>query len=65
MNRGTKQIENVKVTMQVNELVIYLTVAYDLKNMILLWTLTFQIVKQSWNLEKGNHSHVLTTIYNL
>ena len=32
--------------------------AYDLFY-FLLSTLAFQIVKQSWNLEKRNHSHVL------
>ena len=32
--------------------------ANDFKNMILLWTLAFQIVKQSWNQEKVT-SHVL------
>ena len=44
-----------KVTMQVSDLMIYLIVAYDFKNMMLLWTLAFQMVKQSWNLEKIMH----------
>ena len=56
---GQKNFKCMKVTIQVNGLMIYLIVAYDLKNMILLWALDFQIVKQSWNLEKSNHSHVL------
>ena len=38
--------------MEANGLMIYLIVAYDFKNMVLLWTLAFQIVKQIWNLEK-------------
>ena len=40
-----------KATIQVNGLMIYLMVAYDFKNMILLWTLDFQFVKQK--LESG------------